>query len=525
MTHSSATIVRLGGISDTAVNIWVRAPSSNEFMVEFRDITSSSSGEWRTTIPTELTGDTDYTSTITLTDLIPESTYEYKVLNVPNEPSSTFITLPPKHVRGHMKFAFSSCAMKSMHVGYKLSGFESLMKLTPSFALFLGDLIYADVPLSWFGFGTNLGAYRAHYRRTFTDPYMEKTSRSLPIQYMYDDHEILNDVKGREKESFSVATDAWREYAGSSNLGTPLPDAELTANNEDGFIPAHFVIDAGPACIFVMDTRGFREDQSILGKNQTKQVKSWLVRSKDVCPFKILASPVPVTPNYSHEEGWGGKNDLDEILRFTDDNSIDGIIFISGDSHMQGVYEIAPGILEITASPASAQGPPFQTISGDESQVVWEQTTIGQRCGEQWGTVDVDTTIEGGEKLVVGLYSNCGSGDDYGTPLLEVTIVQGKDWNVTGGSLRGLAVAQSAAEIAAGGVPLRTQKIGGGAVFVSMMDGTGWIIIGIFVCIPVVIVLKCCGARVDGLCEGKSVGVDGGGGGVDEGVGDEIEMA
>lgn len=176
----------------------------------------------------------------------------------------------------------------------------------------------------------------------------------------------------------------WKEYVGSSNLGSPLPDEVLTRNITDGFEPVHFVIDAGPACIFVMDTRGFRREKSdteeklVLGEGQMAQVKSWLVRSHGVCPFKVLASPVPVTPNYSHEEGWGGCNDLDEILAYADANSIDGIVFLSGDSHMQGVYEIAPGILEISASPASAQGPPFQTIGEDESQVVWEQVRGGE---------------------------------------------------------------------------------------------------------------------------------------------------
>ena len=85
--------------------------------------------------------------------------------------------------------------------------------------------------------------------------------------------------------------------------------------------------------------------------------------------------------------------------------------------------------------------------------------------------MDVDTSIAGDEKIVVGLYSNCGGGEDYGTPLLEITIFEGKDWSVTGGSQSHLAVAQNAAEIAAGGLPLRTQKVGGGAVFIAVMDG------------------------------------------------------
>ena len=59
--------------------------------------------------------------------------------------------------------------------------------------------------------------------------------------------------------------------------------------------------------------------------------------------------------------------------------------------------------------------------------------TLGSHCSEQCGIVDIDTSVAGNEKMVIELYSNCGSGDDYFTPLLEVTIVEGKDWSLTGG--------------------------------------------------------------------------------------------
>ena len=256
---------------------------------------------------------------------------------------------------------------------------------SPNFAIYpppsLSSSVTSSTPTS-LSLGLASVPTRTHTAPTTADPHLSSAGLSLPIQYTYDDHEILNDAKGRELESFETAVDVWREYAGSSNMGTPLPDADLTQNNADGFVPAHFAMDAGPACIFVMDTRGFREGKSVLGGGQMAQVKSWLLRSKGVCPFKILASPVPVTPNYSHVEGWGGSDDLAQILTFTDENAINGTVFISGDSHMQGVYEIAPGVLEISSSPTSAQGPPLQTINGYKGQVVGGQVTIGQHCSE-----------------------------------------------------------------------------------------------------------------------------------------------
>jgi len=61
------------------------------------------------------------------------------------------------------------------------TGFTAVRKLSPSFAIFLGDLIYADVPLSFLGLGTNIDAYRSHYRQTFDDPRMAAAGLSLSI--------------------------------------------------------------------------------------------------------------------------------------------------------------------------------------------------------------------------------------------------------------------------------------------------------------------------------------------------------
>ncbi len=78
------------------------------------------------------------------------------------------------------------------------------------------------------------------------------------------------------------------------------------------------------------------------------QVKSWLLRSNTShCVFKILASPVPVTPNYNAAEGWAAASasngcsaddcsaDLAAILDYAAQRAIRGLVFFSGDSHMQ----------------------------------------------------------------------------------------------------------------------------------------------------------------------------------------------
>jgi len=125
----------------------------------------------------------------------------------------SFTTLPLPSAPSVVRFGFGSCSMKSRHANYELSGFSRVLSLSPSFLLFLGDLIYADVPLSGIGFGAQEDQYRAHYRRTFGDEHLKKMGRVIPTFFQYDDHEILNDVIDIEHPSFETAIRSWKEVS------------------------------------------------------------------------------------------------------------------------------------------------------------------------------------------------------------------------------------------------------------------------------------------------------------------------
>jgi len=53
--------------------------------------------------------------------------------------------------------------------------------------LFLGDFIYADVPIYH---GDSKHAYRRLYRRNYNSPSFRKVYERLPIIHTYDDHEV-----------------------------------------------------------------------------------------------------------------------------------------------------------------------------------------------------------------------------------------------------------------------------------------------------------------------------------------------
>ena len=131
------------------------------------------------------------------------------MLSYPAEPLK-FHTFPdPRLPTGsHFRFVVSSCATPNFPYaplqGRRIKGYDLLADyLWPSkstatedaltavadadtppaeFMLFLGDFIYADVPMY---FGDNVEAYRRFYRRNYQSPSFRKVYERLREYYLY----------------------------------------------------------------------------------------------------------------------------------------------------------------------------------------------------------------------------------------------------------------------------------------------------------------------------------------------------
>ena len=97
---------------------------------------------------------------------------------------------------GKIRFLSTSCIMAAQNVFHTMSELRNLKVHVPDFTLFIGDLIYADVPIWPFGLGSNVKTYYAKYRETFRNQYFLDYVQHSPMFYMYDDHEINNDYTG-----------------------------------------------------------------------------------------------------------------------------------------------------------------------------------------------------------------------------------------------------------------------------------------------------------------------------------------
>lgn len=57
--------------------------------------------------------------------------------------------------------------------------------------------------------------------------------------------------------------------------------------------------------------------------------------------------------------------------------NITGCIFVSGDAHVMNIIELSPGMIELSASPFGAGGPPSNTFRNDDDVLLFEQKSYG----------------------------------------------------------------------------------------------------------------------------------------------------
>lgn len=106
-------------------------------------------------------------------------------------------------------------------------------------------------------------------------------------------------------------------------------------------------------------------------------------------------------------EGWSGHiTEREALLDWITDAGITGAVFLSGDLHQVGMFELRPGMVEITASPLDASGQVMNHASGEVERTVFSQHGYNQAFAMLTIPADSDN-------------------GDLATPQLRVEIYQG----------------------------------------------------------------------------------------------------
>ena len=268
----------LGRLSHDGIGVWVRTSSPSRFRVTCRlkhvCVAQSPFGETRL--------QNDNTGWVQVTGLKPNTTYDYEVMLDSGYwmNGGSFTTLPdedtvrnPNNPSGLFNFSFEFGCGNQQNLledpGPNLPGYKTMyenLKGKIHFQIMNGDWLYEDkrdYPVSsWQEANqvtdaeipgvvrfapTIVGVWENYKLYLSRAEQLARWHRNIPTFFVYDDHEMINDINGTNSPGFrhrkavfrDIGIQAWRNYLGWSNpLSDPNPQgiwfgkADLTEGND-----------------------------------------------------------------------------------------------------------------------------------------------------------------------------------------------------------------------------------------------------------------------------------------------------
>ena len=268
----------LGRLSHDGIGVWVRTSSPSRFRVTCRlkhvCVAQSPFGETRL--------QNDNTGWVQVTGLKPNTTYDYEVVLDSGYwmNGGSFTTLPdedtvrnPNNPSGLFNFSFEFGCGNQQNLledpGPNLPGYKTMyenLKGKIHFQIMNGDWLYEDkrdYPVSsWQEANqvtdaeipgvvrfapTIVGVWENYKLYLSRAEQLARWHRNIPTFFVYDDHEMINDINGTNSPGFrhrkavfrDIGIQAWRDYLGWSNpLSDPNPQgiwfgkADLTEGND-----------------------------------------------------------------------------------------------------------------------------------------------------------------------------------------------------------------------------------------------------------------------------------------------------
>jgi hypothetical protein len=231
--------------------------------------------------------------------------------------AGSLTTHPVDGVPATFKFVVGSC-MTSLSIA---ESFMAASDEAPLFTLFTGDLHYEDVEVN------SPSLMRDAYRQFFRKPVARDALYAMPMHYTWDDH----DFAGNNSDGTAVA-----KPAAQSTYRDRVPHYPLPASDS---INHTFVV--GRVRFIVLDCRSFRSptvntddaSKTMIGATQKAWLKSTLLAATE--PVKIIVSSAVWNASSTVDDTWGAyTTERTELINYMTTNSITGVHFVSGDTHM-----------------------------------------------------------------------------------------------------------------------------------------------------------------------------------------------
>jgi len=321
----------LGRVSDSGASFWVRTYHSVDVSVQVSKHQTMANAVSSNTVKSNPSK--DYTAIVKIEKLKPNTLYYYQVIiNNKNDPNAlvySFRTFPKVNRSAKFKVVFGGGAG---YVPWHERIWDVINGYNPSAFIWIGDNVYIDTPFE-------PADIRYCYYERQSRPEFRRMVSSMSNYAIWDDHDIATDDcwlgPYKDKPEWKMQMlDIYKEQWINPFYGTKEWPA------------SYFNFKMADVEFFVLDGRFYRtnpfdKNPTQLGPNQ----KAWLLNSlkKSTAVFKVLVSGTPwaFDSKPGAKDTWNGfHEERKEIFDFLADNSINGVILLSGDRHRSDIRQI-----------------------------------------------------------------------------------------------------------------------------------------------------------------------------------------
>ncbi len=378
-----------GDVSEGQAVIWSKSDRISRMVVEY-----SLDDRFRQVrrVVSEVTGEVqDFTARVVLPNLERDRPIFYRVMfqdpdhpKIQSEPVNGRLQIPGSGK--DILFAWSGdTAGQGWGINPEIGGmkiYESMRKLQPDFFIHSGDTIYADVPIVsevklddgriWKNITTlekskvaeTLQEFRGNYAYNLLDDNIRRFNAEVPQLVQWDDHEVRNNwyptqiLEDDRYQVKSVATLSKRAKQAFLEYQPLHPDAVKNSKVDRSFQYGDLLD------VIMLDMRSYRganspnrqkqpsPETAFLGRSQLQDVKQRLKQSK--ATWKVIASDMPLGlmvrdgatdfENTANGDGppLGREFELVELLRFTKQNKIENVVWLTADVHYAAAHYYDP---------------------------------------------------------------------------------------------------------------------------------------------------------------------------------------
>ncbi len=324
----------VGAVTPHTARVLIRTSAAAR--VKLRYSTQPDLAGAQETAPVGTQTESDFTAQISLTDLMPATTYYLDVVvddvSAKRAPYPSFQTFPPENAAADFSFVVLSDFKKDFMKPYPVETFARAAAEHPAFVIIGGDFDHRGPKTQ--------EAKREMFKELYapggaSGDLVAQILERFPVAHMWDDHDLGPNNADKTYAGKELALAVLKEY---------FPTYALSRHGDwQKFSYAQ-------ADFFLLDARSQRDPETVpngpgksmldgdnLGaEGQLQWLLDGLKNSR--ATWKFILTPVVFNPTHPKTDAWYGfRAERDKIVKFIRDNGIRGVILISGDSHLGAI--------------------------------------------------------------------------------------------------------------------------------------------------------------------------------------------